>query len=363
MTSHRVFFVATVFGSCVSGALAQSGLPDTLGAQPGLAQPGTPRVSPASDGRDLKPPIPPKDARYTIYCQQITGPGHVEEAKFLRDAWAKRTGLRGFYIIHGEGDSSLYYEYYKNVGEDATPAEKARYKADRQMLAELTDAQGNKPFACLPVELPTADPDAPAEWNLTNARGFWTLEIAAFKNDPRRKEAAIQYVKELRDKGEEAYYYHGETTSSVCVGAWPREAVVAQEKSVAGTNDPTKDIVVSNQQLPDAFTKNLKTPDGEEVEVLTPKLQIADPRMLQKLHEYPFHSINYAIRVQKMKTPTGQTRKVADDSKLVEIPAPRASILRPAGPGADRPTNVPPPDAGRKSDQPGAGKLKSIGGF
>ena len=69
-------------------------------------------------------------------------------------------------------------------------------------------------MSSLIVPIDSPDPVAPPEWNLANAKGYWSLQIAAYKDSPKRKEAAVEAVREARKNGVEAYYYHGETTSS-----------------------------------------------------------------------------------------------------------------------------------------------------
>lgn len=91
------------------------------------------------------------------------------------------------------------------------------------------------------------DPVAPPEWNLVNRdadkdakdprRAYWSLEIMAFKVNPLRKEAAVKAVAAFRKDGVEAYYYHGETTSSVCVGAWPMDAVKPENRQLVGQGE------------------------------------------------------------------------------------------------------------------------------
>src|SRR5947209_16436014 len=53
--------------------------------------------SSASAGSDM--PIPPKDAQYTIYCQVIPGPDHLEHSRALRQALKQSTSLKDWYII------------------------------------------------------------------------------------------------------------------------------------------------------------------------------------------------------------------------------------------------------------------------
>src|SRR5262245_50993448 len=45
-------------------------------------------------------PVPPKDAVYTIYCQFITGPDHIERARQLREALRRSTSMKGWYLIY-----------------------------------------------------------------------------------------------------------------------------------------------------------------------------------------------------------------------------------------------------------------------
>src|SRR4051812_29612933 len=37
--------------------------------------------------------VPPKDAQYTLYCADYTGPAHVEMAKRSKDDLAQQTGM------------------------------------------------------------------------------------------------------------------------------------------------------------------------------------------------------------------------------------------------------------------------------
>src|SRR5205085_9341649 len=144
-----------------------------------------------------------------------------------------------------ETQSVLYYGYYRAYNDTNDLNESRRAQDDRAKLDKLQDAQGERPFASsIFVELTSPDPEAPAEWNLANAKGYWSLQIAAYKDSPDRKKAAVDSVRAAREKGIEAYYFHGPTTSSVCIGCWPREAVKAQDAAVGESLDPRQPILV-----------------------------------------------------------------------------------------------------------------------
>ncbi len=64
----------------------------------------------------------------------------------------------------------------------------------------------------------------PPEWDVHKASGPFTLQIARFFNTPsfdQRKEAAVEYVRQLRQEGFEAYYWHQDARSLVFVGNFP----------------------------------------------------------------------------------------------------------------------------------------------
>jgi hypothetical protein len=286
---------------------------------------------------------PPKDAQWTIYCQAVAGPEHVARANQAKQQLIDATKMKDWYVIHQDDQSILYYGFYRAITDSDA-------KRDRKALDELKDSAGNKLLgACMFVEVSAPDPEAPPQWDLRNANGFWTLEIAMYKESAQRKQAAVDAVKAARDQGIEAYYYHGPTASSVCVGAWPREAVREQESAEEYNRDPSQDLLVLPQPVTDGA--EFKNRDGAPIKALAPRADIVDPSLLAMMAKYPTHAVNGEVFVQKING-----RDVEDPSKLVRIPAPQtASILR---------SNQPPPQLIQPvtpSQTPGAGKLKSIG--
>jgi hypothetical protein len=275
-------------------------------------------------------PIPPADAQWTIFCDSIDGVGHVENAGIMRSRLIQLTGMRDWYVIHGEKDSRIYYGYYRGLDD---PAEKRRAEADRLKIANLTDRLGNRLLrggVLEPVSVP--DPVAPADWNLLNTakKAYWSIEIASFSGNPKRKEAAVQAVRELRQRGEtEAYFYHGETASSVCIGAWPRDAVAEQGTGIddkgnvrddAHTVNPDQPLLVFTDTVPNLAPRVLEPGTGKPMAVQAPKLDIQDADMKKKVKEYPYHSVNYEYHGV---TNAGQT--FPDPSVLVVIPHDEAS--------------------------------------
>ncbi len=309
-------------------------------------------------------PIPPKNARYTIHCRAITGVDHVFQARQLRDELIKTSGMRDWYIITGESETSLYYGYYPAIDNDTREGKQAQ--RDRGAIAAIRDVALNRPFAhAMLVEIVSANPVAPPEWNLANADGFWSLQIAAYKDHPDRKLAAVEAVKEARAQGIEAYYYHGPSVSSVCIGAWPREALKEQDANIENQYmSDNRPLLILPHTLPEGVSGEIRGPQGEKVTAVAPRLEYTDPTLVATMHKYPYHLLNgNEVRIRDPRT--GKLHERPESSFLVQIPAGDPSLLG----GGTRDTGTPqrtgtapviPAQPTRST--PGAGKLKSIGG-
>ena len=314
-----------------------------------------------------------KDAQWTLYCQAIAGPAHVEQAKAAKDQLAAATGeqgLKDWYVVHQEAESVIYHGFYRAMSpKDVTDAkdkrEGERAQSDRKKIAALVDSAGNRIFEHIYfVQLAAPDPEAPPEWSLSNAKGFFTLQIAAYKDSTQRKQAAVDAVRDARAQGIEAYYYHGETTSSVCIGAWPRSAVREQEDAAAQTseNAQDQDILVLPQPLPENKKLDIRNAEGERVKTYAPRFEPIDPSLMAAMEKYPTHAVNGVVFISKVTDPvTKQVVEVEDPSYVVEIPQPKASLLRQQ---VATPNLLAPPGGATGAGAGGAqggGKLRSLG--
>ena len=272
--------------------------------------------------------VPPADAQYTISCYAISGPNHVELANAMKANLIKQTPLKDWYVIHEETQSVLYHGFYRSI-DRSNPKEQQRAQSDLKAIQGLTNAAGDRLFAHgYIVEVTTPDPQAPPEWNLANANGFWSLQIAAYKDSPKRKQFAVDAVREARKEGIPAYYLHGETTSMVFVGAWPRSAVKEQDESTANTADPTQPLLVLNQPLPTGGPTEFRDAEGNRVRAMAPRLEPLDPSLIEAMQRYPNNVVNGELITNKVKDPlTGQIQEVADPSFLVVVPQRQNSLL------------------------------------
>lgn len=292
----------------------------------------------------------PEGARFSIECARFIGPDHVRQARLAKEQSINSTGKPDFYVFHDSDQSVLYYGYYKERERDRDPAEAKRAADDRAWIESVKNRMGERMFnRVLTVAIPTANPEAPPEWDLTKlnldkdnndpSRRFWTVVVAAYTSDVRdetgrpadRKKMAIESVRAARAMGIEAYYYHGEAMSQVCVGAWPRSAIREQDSDKAASFDESKAnrgeaLVVSPAPLPKGFAERLKA--DHDVRVFQPKVDILDPSLARTLQQYDTYAVNSEAQIIQMTDPkTGKVTKRPQPSFLTQIPAVDRSLI------------------------------------
>jgi hypothetical protein len=279
----------------------------------------------------------PQGARWTIYCAAFNGPGHAENARAVRDQMLRQTKLGDWYIVQTAGSSTLYYGYYREIDEKTDAAEAARAAADRRAIGALTDAAGARIFP-LAVVMPLDQPDpwSRPEWDLRNARGYWSLQIAAMRDRPDRRRLVAEAVEELRKQGIEAYYLHGPALSAICVGAFPENAVRVSE----GTPNTDPNVPVFVTEAFGALPQYITAADGRLVQVQQPKAEAVDPALRRLIAEFATLTTD---------SPEGgsEGRIVIKDGRQVLVPNPSFLVRIPregavASTGAASPSNLPP---------------------
>ena len=361
--------------SCAKSPAPSAGGGRGVVSSEAFAQPAAPSPdAPPQAAKKPAAPAIPAGAEWTIYCTTVPGAGHVVQSTQLRDQLSRSTGMRDWYVIHGDSESTLYYGFYKSVDKAA--------KAAREKIDAMTDAAGGRPFRnAVIVELTAPDPDAPPQWDLANAPAgmVWSVQIAAYEGSPQRKKFAVDAVREARAQGVPAYYYHGPSISSVCVGAWPKQAVRGEMEPAF--NDPNEqrsmdqiaqqqpaDLIVLPPGMP-AVNRELRGRDNRRIRAVTPTLEVVDPTLLGTLKTYPNHYRNGDP--EGMQTKNGVQPK---PSFLVKIqrraggllgggdPAVAGAGSGPAAPRRPDPFGLGSQPAGEPRPAPGYGKLPSLGG-
>jgi hypothetical protein len=319
--------------------------------QPKIVRQEAPKV--ANGATEVAPPqitVIPEGARFSNECARFQGPDHIRQARLAKEQSIRATGSADFFVFHDTDQSVLFYGYYKERERERDPVEAKRAADDRAKIETFKNAMGERMFSrVFTVPIPTANPEAPPEWDLTKlnldkagddpTRKFWTVVVAAYTSDVRdeagrpadRKKMAIDSVRAARAMGIEAYYYHGEAMSQVCVGAWPRKALREQDADQAESRDESKAnsgeaLVVSPAPLPKGFAERLEA--KHDVKVFQPKVEILDPTLAKTLKEYDTYAVNFEAQIVQMTDPkTGKVTKRPQPSFLTQIPSTDRSLI------------------------------------
>lgn len=361
--------------------------------KPSSRQELRPAGAPAAGAAVSDMPAIPKDARWTIFCTAIAGPNHAGQAREARNRLISMTGLRDFYVVTGGEQSTVYYGFYKAIDDKLDKREAERAQNDRKKITALMDpATGTRMFrAVLLVNLEEPDPSAPSEWDLARAKGFWSLQVGVYKDAADRKSMAVQAVREARAQGLDAYYYHGPTASSICIGAWPKEAAELESERRERVN---RQLIQAGQQpereqrdpnavrmvLPGSLNvpAGATTVDGHPIEVVKDPLLINDATLEATIRKFPIQGFNGYEKRKLKNVQTGAVREVVIRSSLVKIPegdeqrltaaesqvavppavSPERSMAQPAPPPNAWTTPTTPTTP--KQTAPQGGRLKSI---
>jgi hypothetical protein len=350
------------------GAAGASGAPTGMTGPRAFSMPGadlTPVTAQQSAAQEPQLNIP-KDARWSLYCASLSGPDRIARTTQLKAYLTANTPFKDWYVVHNELESSLFYGFYSSVEKAENPRAAARAHAEKKAISEWKDENGDHPFgACFFTPITPPNPVAPTEWNLENAPPdtYWSVQIMAFKDHPMRKQAAVDAVKDMRAKGIEAYYYHGQTISSVCVGSWPRQALKEQEVDSGEATNEDDAVMVSNVPLPARYKNaRIKTSDGKRLVSYAQRVEIADPSLQATFRQYPEHAVNYEFHTRKVQGADGKSHDVVTPSFLVIIPRAQPSAL--SGNGLQNmaaPTANAPRRAGESTVPVGAGRLRGLG--
>lgn len=173
--------------------------------------------------------------QWTINCLRSLAPNHAELCNGLAELLRRTSGLETRAVrVQSDGlGSNIYYGEYKRVaGADGQLVFPPKMQQDIEIIRRVTYNQ-SAPFALAAPELMNVSSatgaSASDKFNVTTARGEYTLLIAVFYNTPtfnQRREAAEQYLQQLRSEGVEAYIFHEPVKSYVFVGAFGKDALV-----------------------------------------------------------------------------------------------------------------------------------------
>jgi hypothetical protein len=309
----------------------------------------------------------PQGARWSLYCTSLAGPDRIAKMTQMKAYLLAKSPFKDWYVVHSEQQSTLFYGFYSSI--EKRDRDGARAHADREKIAGWTDETGDRPFgSCFFTPITPPSPAAPAEWNKENppARAYWSVQIAAFKDNAERKQAAVSMVQELRNKGVDAYYYHGPSMSLVCIGTWPADAVKQQD--IDGSEaiaDPDDAMLITSTPLPPRYQgAKMKTRDGQRLVPYAERAEVVDKSLAATFKEYPYNYVNYEAMARQVKTAEGKSETRIAPSLLVRVPRaePGAGAAGAGDGGLFNQTGVPaapPVDSTRQ--RPGTTRLRGLG--
>ena len=157
---------------------------------------------------------------FAILLTTTSGPNHVRQAGYIKQS-LETAQWRDVFIVTKANHSEVFWGTYSTIQSAQSDLKKAKGFQNRA---------GRQPFArALLVPLPGKDV-GPPEWNLLNASGAYTVQMAAYYDIPDqnyfgRKRSAVQLCQKYRKLGYQAYYYHGPVRSHVTIGTFDKSAI------------------------------------------------------------------------------------------------------------------------------------------
>jgi hypothetical protein len=200
----------------------------------------------------------PSDDEYSIRLMVVPTPDHVQRVQAYKEHTERETGWMGLYVLVKGDFSELYWGKY--------PSKEAA-EGDLRRAKNFRTHVGIQAFpSAVIVPIPGKDV-GPPEMNLSNAKGVYTVLIATFHDVPDRRQFAVDNCKDLRQKGEDAYYYHTSTQSIVTVGAFEASAI----KEVR--NGPTTTTEINSEAIRQVLRRHPRLAEnGYAVKVVVPDI-------------------------------------------------------------------------------------------
>lgn len=184
---------------------------------------------------------------WTILCLAYKGPDRMQRAASAAASLKKVRGLResNVSVQDADGAAKVYYGKYRKSASLFSKEKKFRPDPtdDLKLIRDLSVQMPDTGQIVWPFRLATLVALPPPvrfpQWELTKADGYYSLQVGVFYNTDsfkKRRYAAEEYCKLLRDEGMEAWFHHGPENSSVCIGSFPREAIesVREKDSFTG---------------------------------------------------------------------------------------------------------------------------------
>jgi len=245
---------------------------------------------------------------WTIECNAYEGPHAAEMAERMAAGLKRvpRIKPEQVRVQHDSKASRVFYGSYQLKYVEAktdTPTQSKgdlviqlneEIKRDLRYIKGLALGDQYPFFSARAVPRPIEDV-GPPEWDLRNAKGEYTLNVGVTYNTPtlhNYKQAAVEWVKALREQGHEAYYYHSpdKPQSSICVGTFGADALIDTGQGKTGYSP-----AVNALRRKESFEYNLENGAIVYRRVLNP-----DTGKMERVPNFSF-----LVRIPKTAQPAG----------------------------------------------------------
>lgn len=260
----------------------------------------------------------PEGEEWTILCVEMRDKDRVRHTETLVKGirQVRELDSRKARLVHEDGVSRIYYgSYYRKIDTERGRDSFGPEVHDNLQFIRSLACGDSFPFAgARLVPVPTPDPGRP-EWHVSRCPGTYTLHVGVFYGTStfaEYKQAAVQWVEQLRAEGLEAWYHHGEGRSSVMIGSF-------------GPQD-----VIREQVGPKSVSQNTRVRFSERVEAL------------RNQQEFRFNLENGCKVKRIVNTPEGP-KPIYQESFLIPVPQSGQAHKGPdrsAAPWADRPMDA-----------------------
>jgi len=201
---------------------------------------------------------PDNKERWTINCRHfdaIISPEHQRHANSLADTLKRARGInpKKVSVLTDNTGSSIHYGSYtkvvsKKTGRLVFPQQ---FIKDIELIRRLSHKKSTPFFGARPEFLETGKTATQDQWDVSKAKGEYTLQIAVFYNTPtfdKRKEVAEQYAKILREEGYNAYYRHEIVKSHVFVGHFNETDIVKMPDGTMRYGPKVEEFIAKNPE-------------------------------------------------------------------------------------------------------------------
>lgn len=193
----------------------------------------------------------------TVLLARYEQPGtSMQIAERQKQYLQQQMGWQNVYALHTPAYSELYWGRFDDPAEAGEHLRRAR---------AATAPMGGLMFPQAVVTPVPAGQVGPPEWDLVNNPGAYSLLVAVFKNDPdarpaytTRRQDAVEYARQLREEGYEAWYYHGRSESSVTLGSFGESAIETYQERVP-TPTSSEPVLVERNRIVDPRLEQLQT--------------------------------------------------------------------------------------------------------